>query len=63
VKPNRGRIVQPMRDAPNAEPTFLPEPPKKLIFGQHSLCTRCKGKGKWNGALCKLCRGTGIEIN
>lgn len=60
VKQNRGRMIQPRRDGLNAEPTYLPEPPSKLVFGQHQVCSYCKGKGKKGGRICRGCSGTGV---
>lgn len=57
VKQNRGRIAH---NAPNAEPTFQPDPPKRLVFGAHQVCPYCKGKGRKGGQTCKACSGTGI---
>ena len=58
---SRGRIAKPPHNAPQGEPEYLPEPPKKLVFGTHRMCSLCKGKGQKGGKICGVCRGTGIE--
>lgn len=55
---HRGRVTP----APNSEPVWLPDKPKKLVFGQHIRCWRCKGKGKKGGNLCGVCGGYGVIV-
>lgn len=61
----RGRIDQGPRvvknpGAPNAEPKWLPDKPRKLEFGKHAPCWACKTKGKKGGNICGACGGTGV---
>lgn len=56
----RGRVYPAPKRAPNAEPVFLPEKPKRLEFGKHIPCSWCKSKGKKGGNICGVCGGIGV---
>jgi len=55
-------LIGPVNRAPNAEPKFMPEIPKKIVFGQTVNCEWCKnGRVKKTRKLCGVCHGTGLR--
>jgi hypothetical protein len=60
VREKRGRVTP----EPKSEPTYLPEPPRKLVFGEDIPCSWCGGKGlrtvKKKRGICGICHGRGF---